>query len=111
MKFTVTLDGAVDFAPQTEIEEILQNVRTILCTRIGTVPLDRDFGITWDHIDKPYPVAKSLMVAESIDAVEKYEPRVRVESIEFDETTEMIMEGISKPRVIVSIGEEEGEEE
>ena len=106
-RYVVNLSTAVDFAPETEAVEILQNVRTILSTRIGTVPLHRDFGISWDHIDKPYPVAKQLMMVEVIEAIEKFEPRAKVESVEFDESTESAMEGLLKPRVIVVIGDEE----
>ena len=58
--YLVTLDSTVNFAPKTEVEEILQNVRTILATRLGTVPLHRGFGVTWEHIDKPLHVAKML---------------------------------------------------
>lgn len=111
MKYTVTLTDDVDFAPQSETAEILQNIRTILKTRLGTVPLARDFGISWEHLDKPYPVAKAMMTSVVIDAIEAYEPRARVESVDFDETEEAVMQGILKPRVIVSIGDdEEGEE-
>lgn len=106
-KYIVSLGSSVDFAPETEAVEILQNVRTILSTRIGTVPLHRDFGISWEHIDKPYPVAKQLMMVEVIEAIEKFEPRAKVESVEFDESTENAMEGLLKPRVIVVIGDEE----
>ena len=106
-RYVVNLSSTVDFAPETEAVEILQNVRTILSTQIGTVPLHRDFGISWEHIDKPYPVAKQLMMVEVIEAIGKYEPRARVESVEFDESTESAMEGLLKPRVIVIIGDEE----
>lgn len=106
-KYVVSLNKAVNFAPETETEEILQNIRTILATRIGTVPLHRALGITWEHIDKPYPVAKAMMTVAVIEAIGTYEPRANVESVEFDETTENIMEGLLKPRVIVSIGGDE----
>ena len=106
-KYMVSLSTAVNFAPETEAEEVLQNVRTILSTQIGTVPLHRDFGISWEHIDKPYPVAKQLMMVDVIEAIEKFEPRAKVESVEFDESTESAMEGLLKPRVIVVIGDEE----
>ena len=105
-KYIVSLGSSVNFAPETEAEEILQNVRTIISTRIGTVPLHRGFGVSWEHIDKPYPVAKQLMMVEVIEAIEKYEPRVKVESVEFDESVESAMEGLLMPRVIVSFGEE-----
>lgn len=110
MKYTVTLTDAVDFSPANETAEILQNVRTILKTRLGTVPLDRDFGLTWAHVDKPYPIARALMTAEVIEAIETYEPRARVASVTFDETEEGVMAGVMKPRVIVSLGEDEEDE-
>lgn len=110
MKYTVTLTDAVEFSPQTETEEILQNVRTLLKTRLGTVPLDRDMGLSWEHIDKPYPIAKAMLGAEVIDVIETYEPRARVDSVDFEETAESVMEGILTPRVIVSIGDDEEEE-
>lgn len=106
-QYTVTLSSQVDFAPSDEVREILQNVRTILSTRKGSVPLDRDFGLTWTHIDKPMSVAKMLMRSEVIDAIEEYEPRTTVVSVDFDEDTASAMDGILKPRVVVQIGEEE----
>lgn len=107
MQYTVTLDDSVNFAPGTEVEEILQNVRTILNTRKGTVPLDRDFGVSWEYIDQPIPVAKALLQSSVIDAIEQYEPRAYVEAVEFKDDNEDAMEGILKPIVTISIGEEE----
>ncbi|MGN1149985.1 MAG: GPW/gp25 family protein, partial [Sutterella sp.] len=90
-----------------EVREILQNVRTILSTRKGSVPLDRDFGLTWEHVDKPLPVAKMLMRSEVIDAIEAYEPRAKVSSVDFEDDETSAMDGVLKPKVIVEIGEEE----
>lgn len=102
MEYAITLDGAVDFAPESETTEILQNVRTILNTRLGTVPLARTFGISWEHVDKPLPVAKSIMQGVVIDAVEEFEPRVKVESVTFDGDG---ADGILRPSVVISIKE------
>lgn len=107
MILQISLSDDVDFAPQSEVAEIVQNVRTILRTRLGSVPLFRDFGITWDHIDKPLPVAKALMIAAVIEAVEQFEPRAKVRNVSFEETASDAAEGILKPKVIISIGEEE----
>ena len=96
----------VDFAPEG-VMEILQNVKTIITTRKGSVPLDRDFGLPWDAIDQPMPVAQMLMRSEVIDVIERYEPRVRVESVDFLTNTEKAMEGILRPVVTVSILENE----
>ena len=102
-KYRVGQDSiGVDFAPEG-VMEILQNVRTIITTRKGSVPLDRDFVLPWDAVDQPLPVAQMLMRSEVIDAIERYEPRVRVESVEFLTDTERAMEGVLRPVVTVSI--------
>lgn len=107
-EFAVSLSGEVSFAPRNEVEEILQNVRTILNTRIGSVPLDREFGISWEHLDKPVQVAKTRMMVDVIDAIEKHEPRAKVREVKFEDSD--AVEGVLKPVVIVSIGEENEEE-
>lgn len=106
MKYEVTLDPGVDFSPSDEAREVLQNVRTILTTRRGTVPLDRDFGLTWDQVDSPTSVVMMRLRSEIIDAIETYEPRATVVSVDFDENTEDAMDGVLTPRVTVSIGDE-----
>lgn len=111
MKFQISMNGEIDFVPANEVAEILQNVRTILTTCVGTVPLHRDFGISWEHVDKPLPVAQSLMQAAVIDAIEEFEPRARVESVNFEENTDDAMDGILRPIVIVSIGTDDEQEE
>ena len=45
-----------------------------------------------------------------IDAILDYEPRAKVEAVEFDDDAADAMEGLLHPRVIVSIGEDEEEE-
>ena len=101
MNFVVSLDSDVDFAPETEVVEILQNVRTILATRKGSVPLDRDFGLSWQYLDAPTAVAQMQI----IDAIETYEPRAKVKSVEFKSSQTDSLDGILKPVVTVSIGE------
>ena len=102
MEYKVTLNNTVDFAPESTTAEVLQNVRTILNTRVGTVPLARDFGISWEHVDMPMPVARSVMQGAVIDAIEEFEPRARVENVTFDGDG---ADGILRPTVIVSIRE------
>ena len=105
-RIAVTALSEVNFAPASERDEVVQNVRTILATRVGTVPLDRDFGLSWEHLDKPLPVARSLMRAEVIEAIARYEPRANIEAVEFEETASEAMEGIGRPRVILNLGED-----
>ncbi|WMI72138.1 GPW/gp25 family protein [Aminobacterium sp. MB27-C1] len=77
-----SLDG-VNFSPKSEVEEILQNVKTILFTVRGSVPLDRDFGISADLVDSPTPVVKARCMAEIVEAISKYEPRAKVAAVSF----------------------------
>ncbi len=49
----------IDFAPSTELQEILQNVRTICTTAKYSVPLDREFGINGVFVDEPVNRAKA----------------------------------------------------
>ncbi len=65
------------------VEEILQNVAVILSTPKGSVPLDREFGVSWMFVDSPTPRALAELRAEILSALERYEPRVRVLEISF----------------------------
>lgn len=90
----------IDLFPQTELVEVIQNVRTIITTIQGTVPLDRDFGIDVDVIDKPINVVRPLLVKEIKEKLEKYEPRAKLVSINWDGDG---MEGKLIPTVRVAI--------
>lgn len=100
-EYSVSLTGSLDFSPDSTVAEILQNVRMILSTRIGTVPLDRDFGVSWEMVDQPVDVAKLLIQAQVIEAIQQYEPRAEVTKVEFD--TSDAMEGKLSPKVTVRI--------
>lgn len=41
----------INWAPQTVVEEVLQNVSTILATQTGTVPYSRKLGVTSGLVD------------------------------------------------------------
>lgn len=86
--------------PANELEEIIQNVRTILTTVQGSVPLDRGFGIDPSLIDTPVTNVEGRLTVEIMEAVEKYEPRVQVQEVGFDWNG---TEGVVYPRVKVVI--------
>lgn len=80
--YTLTINPAkIDFRPSSVIEEILQNVHTIVATTKYSVPLYREFGVNATFIDEPTPLVKSRLVAEVIEKVEYFEPRVIVEEV------------------------------
>lgn len=103
MTYTVTPLTKIDFAPQTVIAEVLQNVRCIIATFKGTVPLDRAFGIDFDGIDTPMPQAQMLFRVALIDAIEQYEPRAQVKKIEFSQNDPAAADGQLIPVVTLEI--------
>lgn len=93
----------VNFNPATELEEILQNVKTIVTTYKYSVPLDREFGINAKLVDMPsVDVAKIKLGSAIIEAVKKYEPRAKVLQVEFSRNT---IEGllVNKLQIEVSV--------
>ena len=66
------------------VPRIMQNVRTLLTTRRGTVPLDRDFGISFDFLDSPVNVTRAKAEQEIFLQMKKYEPRAILKQIKWD---------------------------
>lgn len=93
----------VNFAPDSELAEVIQNVQTILATQKGTVPLDRNFGLDWSFVDKPLPVAQASMSSQAVEQINKYEPRAKVISIGFDENALAALDGKLIPRVVIGV--------
>ena len=85
MSYTVSATdlGNVRFNEIETINSVLQNIAVILSTPKGSVPLYRDFGLDWRHLDKPINVAKVLMISEVREAIERWEPRATVKSVSF----------------------------
>ncbi|MBQ7578198.1 MAG: GPW/gp25 family protein [Synergistaceae bacterium] len=74
----------INFAPVNELQEILQNVRTILTTYKFSVPLDREFGISATFLDEAQPRAIALLSSEIAEAINLYEPRAKLREINFN---------------------------
>lgn len=66
------------------VAEVVQNVRTILTTRKGTVPLDRAFGLSFEFLDDPEPAAIAAIQGEIFQQIRKYEPRAQIKEIRFN---------------------------
>ncbi len=90
----------------TGLKGLAQEVRTVLATRKGSVPLDRDFGLSWDVIDLPLPEVMPLLVAEIGQSLERYVPRIRVRSVTFKKDTNSAAEGKLIPVITVEIRKE-----
>ncbi len=95
----------VDFAPSTVVEEVLQNVRTILCTARWSVPLDREFGLDASMLDRPTPDAMAALSSEIYTKIRKYEPRCHIVRIAFDGD----LDGRLVPKVTVRVHDQSGD--
>jgi phage baseplate assembly protein W len=84
----------------TGVSEVMQNVRTILTTRRGTVPLDRDFGISFDFLDSPINTTRAKAEQEIFLQLKKYEPRVILKQIIWESD---VISGQISPSVRVEV--------
>ena len=80
--YTVTSQPTpINFAP-THIEEVLQCVRMIITTPIGSVPLKRDFGINSELLNFQTEDKLNELKEHIFDIIKKYEPRVTTKNVE-----------------------------
>lgn len=83
---------------------ILQNVAIILATRQSSSPLYRQLGLPQNFVDKPIPVAKTMLYSEIKEAVDEFEPRAEIVGISF--AVDPATPGKLIPTVEVDIREE-----
>ena len=96
----------INMFPKTKFEEIMQNVRMILSTAQGTVPLDRNLGLSAAFIDAPMQKAMMTFTVFATETIQDYEPRVVVEEIEWLPRHVEALDGRLYPRVKVRILDE-----
>lgn len=75
MEFAIVFDK--------EEETLRQELNMLLSTRAGSVPVIRDYGMSWQCLDAPPEVAESLFYQELLQKTEKYVPDIKIVEIEF----------------------------
>lgn len=81
---------SINWSP-TPVEEVVQNVRTLLATAPGTVPLSRAMGTPQDTLDTPESAAGARLQADVVRAVKIYEPRVKVKRVRVTATADGVL--------------------
>lgn len=81
-----------------KLAELDRQLALLLSTPAGTMPLDREFGIQMNFVDKSPEVVKSLYMAEVTRKVPKFIPWVRV----YEVTWEYGEQGHIKPKVVIT---------
>ncbi|OBZ08041.1 GPW/gp25 family protein [Bacillus sp. FJAT-26390] len=89
-----------------ETQEIIQNVRTIMMTAQGSVPLDRAFGLDNSVLDDPIPVAQARLTGIITSAIRTYEPRAAVVQVRYEADQQ---QGMLQPIVQIEIVDESEE--
>lgn len=74
-------------------KEILSCVHCLLNTPIGSVVLDRAIGVDYSFVDKPMPLAMSMILAEIPGKIKKYEPRCLITDVYFAGTQSELLSG------------------
>lgn len=72
-----------------EFADVKRCLETLLAIRAGSQPLDRELGIDYvGVVGYPLDVARNMLSLEIIEKVSIYEPRVQVESVDFESNTD-----------------------
>jgi hypothetical protein len=95
--------GVINFAPESSVEEVLQNVRTLIATIKFSVPLDRALGIDAAFLDRPAPDAAARLKAHIVERIQHDEPRAVVRVVEFRRSEDEALEGIFYPVLQVEV--------
>lgn len=79
-----------------EADSIKRCLRNLYTTPAGSIPCDREFGLSWACVDMVPREFESVYGLELIQKTDKYESRVRVTGVEFvcrlDGTVEVSVE-------------------
>ncbi len=96
---TVNANTSFNFGPNNVVEEVTQNIATLLSTIKFSVPYDRNLGINPDYLDDITPVTKAKLTADVINVLREHEPRAEVKDVTFTESEQ----GTLIPAVKVAI--------
>ena len=91
-------------------DDIINCLNCLYATVEGTCPMDREFGLSIECLDKPLPIAKNLYALDVVEKTEKYEPRAEVTEVTFEVDGDANL----KPHIKVALNEdfeETGEDE
>lgn len=78
--------------------ELDRQLALLLSTPEGSMPLDREFGINMDFVDKPPETVKSLYTAEVTKKIPKFIPWVRVKEVSWSYGEQ----GHIRPKVVIT---------
>ena len=102
MTYEVTPLAELTFAPDNEVEEILQNVRCLMSIARGSAVLERNLGIDIDLVDAPIAAVRARLAADLAEQIALFEPRAKLRSLSFEGDA---ADGTLHPLATIVIGE------
>ncbi len=67
----------------TETEDILRCLKNLYSIPAGSIPCDRELGLSWAALDDLPAESESLYALELMQKTDRYEPRVIVTEVDF----------------------------
>lgn len=71
--------------PESEKEEVLQCIKTIMTTTAGECPMCREIGISKDALHRRDITAKAMLTRDIFVAVQDQETRANLKTVDFSE--------------------------
>lgn len=96
-------DIGVEILPSSSTleEDVYRCLLTLYGSRAGEQALDRDFGLDIDCLSQPTEAAEALFTSEIARKTARYEPRVRVVRVDYQNPDGN--KGEMKPKVVVEL--------
>lgn len=98
----VTAGVPINWGPENTIEEVTQNVATLLSTVRYSVPYDRTLGLNPDYLDDTTQITKAKLTADIFKLIREREPRAEVKEIIFQQDD---IQGLLIPTVRMAIND------
>lgn len=86
---------SLEYKNKTNIELIDDKLKFLLNTQVGTIPIDRDFGVDMTYLDSITEEAKTKFSVEVLEKINKY-IGIEIEEIKFN-----VKEGKLIPTLVV----------
>jgi len=75
MIYVSSENNNINYAPKSNVEDVIRNVEMILRVYKEEQPLNRDFAFDSDLIDKNINVVENRITTDLLKSLRKYEPR------------------------------------
>ena len=91
----------IECAHKTDVwQDVLRCLRVLYGSEVGSLALDRDFGIDWSFLDQPILIARAMLESELIQKTRRYETRANITEVTWSGDA---MQGQMIPKVVVEL--------